>query len=143
MAEAKQIVQYNTFVAGLITEATELTFPPNATKAEDNCVLYAKGNRTRRRGADFEAGYQIIDTGLAYNTLPNIAISGHEWLAVNGIGTLNFGIVQVGATLYFFNMAGSVLSAGLKSFTVNLNSYLAPAAATAAGDEVSVTVGSY
>jgi len=51
---------FNTFVAGLITEAGPLTFPENSSKDELNCVLSRKGNRRRRLGVD----YEIVERSL-------------------------------------------------------------------------------
>lgn len=141
MAEAKQVAQYNSFVAGLITEATELTYPPNSSSDEDNCVLFTKGNRRRRLGIDFEDDYIRAATPVTDADLETFAISTHEWFAVSGVGTLNFSVIQLGNTLHFYDSSEESLSAGKKSFTVDLDSYLAPAATTAALDIVSSTTG--
>lgn len=141
MPQAKQVAQYNTFIAGLITEATELTFPPNSSYAEDNCILYPKGNRTRRPGIDFEEGYSLSSYTMTDTNLTTWAIHTGNWSSVANVGTLNFLVVQTGNTLRFYDLSNSVLSSSLKSFTVNLNSYLAPASTTAENDKVSVAVG--
>ncbi len=50
----KSNLERNTFVKGLITEATPLTFPENASIDEDNFVLNRDGSRQRRLGMDYE-----------------------------------------------------------------------------------------
>ena len=53
---ARQVANkiYRNFTKGFITEASELTYPENSTIAEDNCIIYQKGNRSRRLGFDIE-----------------------------------------------------------------------------------------
>ena len=44
----------------MITEASPLTYPEDASYDEDNMILYRKGNRSRRFGVDFEHGYVLL-----------------------------------------------------------------------------------
>ena len=60
MSRAETAKIYRTFVKGLITEASPLTYPENASIDEDNMILYRKGNRSRRLGIDFESGYSLL-----------------------------------------------------------------------------------
>jgi hypothetical protein len=74
---------YRTFVKGLITEASPLTYPENASINEDNCILYQKGNRTRRLGFNLEAGYST--STLAQQTIANMdhnAVVEYTWESV-------------------------------------------------------------
>lgn len=141
MSQVKQIVQFNNFVAGYITEATELTYPPNSSYDEENCVLSVKGNRSRRLGFDFEDDYSLSSYTATDTELETFAIYTYSWGAVSGDGDRNFLVVQLGATLRFYDIAQEPLSSGLKSFTVNLDSHLAPSAVTASEDRVSCAVG--
>ena len=50
----------NTFVKGLITEAGELTFPPDASVDELNCDLRRDGSRRRRKGAAKETNNVLL-----------------------------------------------------------------------------------
>src|SRR3546814_15800129 len=61
-------IEQNTFVAGLITEASPLTFPQNASLDEENFILSRKGSRARRLGMDLEDGYVIVDSGIPIPT---------------------------------------------------------------------------
>jgi len=132
MAQAKNVQPYNTFIAGLITEATELTFPPNASSDELNTVLFPKGNRQRRKGLDYEPSYVKSSFSMTSTDIAASAITTHEWKSAGEYGQTNFTVIQVGSYLYFFNDAHSPLSGGEKSFSVNLNSYLGTGNVTAA-----------
>ncbi len=46
---------YRSFIKGLVTEASPLTFPENASIDEQNFVLNRDGSRSRRLGIDYEA----------------------------------------------------------------------------------------
>lgn len=141
MAQAKQIQQVNSFVAGLITEATELTFPPNASYDELNCVLSIKGSRRRRLGIDFEPDYALSSFSATDSEMADFAISTFTWKAVGSQGNLNFLAVQWGDTLYFYDFGSNVLSSNEKSFTVDLSAYLAPSATVASRTRLSYACG--
>ena len=59
MSQAKANKLYRTFLKGLVTEASPLTFPENTTYDEDNMLVFPAGNRARRLGIDYEDGYQL------------------------------------------------------------------------------------
>ncbi len=72
MARAAQDKPYNTFINGLITEATGLTFPENALKDVDNCDIELRGSVRRRLGITQEAGGVVIGEGsLSVQTYSN------------------------------------------------------------------------
>ncbi len=123
MPRAQQNKIYNTFVRGLITEAGPLTFPDNASTDEENCDLFAKGNRRRRLGMDLEDNFSLSTQSVLLPDWTGYAISTHEWKTIGGDGKLNFLVLQVGATLYFYDQARKPLSGGQKSFTVDLNTF--------------------
>ena len=54
MPRAKATKLYRNFVKGLITEASELTYPENASIDELNTIIERKGNRVRRLGFEYE-----------------------------------------------------------------------------------------
>ena len=60
MSRAETTKLYRTFVKGMVTEASPLTYPEDASYDEDNMILYRKGNRSRRLGIDFEPGYTLL-----------------------------------------------------------------------------------
>lgn len=144
MAQLPEVTKlYNTFVKGLITEATPLTFPPNASGDEDNCLLFQKGNRTRRLGIDFEDGYEISFFDIQQSDTNNQAIHDFRWDAPNNT-TESFLCLQVGSQVRFYNLSsGPPYSPQLKSFSIDLTNYTAPFASDAAvaSNEVSMSSG--
>jgi len=112
----------NTFTRGLITEATPLTFPENGSVDELNCTLDRDGTRARRKGIEFETSFSLSSFTFAKGTL----VHNMTWENVSGEAGVQFLVVQVGATLHFYDKSSSPISGNEKSFTVNLNSFIAP-----------------
>ena len=117
---------YRNFTKGLITEASMLTYPENACIDLDNCILYRKGNLSRRLGVDYEPGHQYSPFQIGPAELSAHAVKTFSWEAVANDTNINFLVVQVGVTLRFYDMSAFPLSAGLEAFTVNLLAYVAP-----------------
>lgn len=97
----------NTFIKGLITEAGELTFPPDASVDELNCLLERDGSRRRREGINFEANkidstFSVDDTEVVHTG---------TWYNVSGIPDKEFLVVHVHDRLYFYDKAGAPYSA--------------------------------
>lgn len=63
MARQRAKVEVNRFTAGLITEASPLTFPDNASLDEVNFVLNRDGSRNRRLGMRLRTGEGIVPQG--------------------------------------------------------------------------------
>lgn len=124
MAQAQTNKEYRTFVKGLITEATALTFPENASLDEANFVLNRDGSRQRRLGMDYEVGYlPTTITAVDVGTLADAAISLFKWTNA-GDGTYNFWVLQVGKKLFFGNAASTAISSGyLSALTIDLSTY--------------------
>jgi hypothetical protein len=119
MAQANRIEQADfTFVKGLITEAGPFVFPPDACTDCDNIVFNLNGSVQRRLGLDYESGYTLFSKSVASTD----AVGVHDWFDVNGDANTAFQVVQIGSTLYFYTFA-TPLSAGKKSFSVNLLSH--------------------
>jgi len=129
---------YNTFVAGLITEAGPLTYPENATTDELNCVLFRKGNRRRRLGVDYEDNYILSAATQTTATVRDQAIKTSVWTSVGGNGTLNFLVLQVDTTLHYYDLSTDALSTGKKSFTTDLTTYTASGATDIGSELVSI-----
>lgn len=122
MATTQATKDYNTFVKGIITEANALTYPENASIDEENFVLNRDGSRQRRLGMDFEADY-TLSSNITNVTFEDQAVTVHEWRNADNSGLYNFAVVQVGVTLYFYDLTAASLSDNLKAFTVDLNTY--------------------
>lgn len=141
MARQTQVKTYNSFVKGLITETEALSFPANASLDELNTVLSIKGNRRRRLGADYETGFALSSQTFDIASLGTNTVTTHTWEAVEGNGSLNFLVVQIGSTLYFNDLGASSVSAGEKSFTVDLDDFLAPGLSNSGTEPIATASG--
>lgn len=110
MARQNQLVEVNSFVKGLITEASPLTFPENASLDEDNFNLRRDGSRDRRLGMDMEPGYQEVNTGIPNQLGTKLPLSTFSWENVGGIPELTFTVVQTGPVLKIFKPGAGTLS---------------------------------
>ena len=107
--------QYNSFVKGLITEASPLTFPENAFSDGDNIVLNRTGSISRRLGLDYEDGYTKTNCGYASTTLLETERSFHKWNFAGGSSSVSLGVVRVKDKLYFLDMTATSPSSSLKN----------------------------
>jgi hypothetical protein len=115
--------EVNNFVGGLITEASPLNFPPNASLDEDNFELNRDGTRDRRLGMDFEPNHALVDITAAITDMDNTRFSTFKWRNVAGIASNEFLVVQIERTLKIFNLsAGSISQDGLLG-TVQLTDF--------------------
>ena len=105
--------EYNTFVGGLITEASALTFPENASIDEDNFILNRDGSRQRRLGMDYESTYTLVDSGLSSTFMDAASITSYRWDNVNNDPTTSIGIVQLYNKLWFVDLFSGTLSSNL------------------------------
>lgn len=120
MPRAKENKLYRTFTKGMITEAGYLTYPEDASTDELNVIISRKGNRTRRRGIDFQDDYVLNDLSATDDAVVNE----HAWISVNNDPAVSLAVVQIGSVVHFFDMsAETVLSASKKNFTIDLASY--------------------
>ena len=101
-----------TFVKGLITEATGVTYPENSMVDGDNVDIGISGICKRRKGLDFEEEYSLSTPTFSASTIQSEAITIHEWKSINGIGSLNYWVMQVGTTLYIGSLSTPALSDG-------------------------------
>ena len=98
MAQSLTQKVVNTFVKGLVTEAAEMTFPPDASVDELNCALFRDGTRRRREGIKFEDNNVL--SSFTFNG--NQIVSTGDWKNVAGTAEKEYLIVQVGSTLHFY-----------------------------------------
>lgn len=140
MPRAVEKKLYRTFVKGLITEASPLTYPENASINEDNCIIYRKGNRTRRLGIDYEDDFSLSTDSVTSDELELMAIKEFPWYAVNNDTDVSFLVVQTGLTIHFYDLSSVPLSDGIKSFSIDLSDWLAPDWGTPAGAKIEVSM---
>lgn len=110
-------VEVNTFVQGLITEASPLNFPANASSNEENFILNRDGSRQRRLGMDLEPGTHLYDSTEPYSLIRTVGVNTFTWSQVKGSTFLELTVVQTGNLLSFFDNSKENMSAdGYKGF---------------------------
>lgn len=97
MAETPVLSVENTFINGLITEATGLNFPQSAVTETYDCEFNVDGSVIRRHGFDYEGNAQT----KTINRTDSV-VNSYLWQNVNGDGNTDIVVVQVGGTLYFY-----------------------------------------
>lgn len=116
MPQQSQVFVENSFVNGLVTEATGLNFPDKAVVETFDCVFDLDGSVYRRPGFNFETNFQLKNINR-----DNKVIKTYLWQNVAGNGNATVAVVQVGNTLYFYETSGSgSFSEGAQTTTVTL-----------------------
>src|SRR5690606_34590927 len=77
MARQKFEKSFNTFVKGLMTEASEINFPENYSLYEKNFELRRDGGRDRRRGMDllYPLGVTLTSKPYVYELSEEVSVS--------------------------------------------------------------------
>ena len=120
MARSVGTAVENTFINGLVTEATALNFPEGAVTSSTNIVYNEDGSAESRKGIDYEVEYTL-------NTVQRdgSAIVEFLWSSVASRGDITFVVQQIGETLYFYRVDDTeVLSSSLHATTIDLGSFL-------------------
>jgi hypothetical protein len=103
--------EFNTFVKGLITEASPLNFPENASADEENFELNRDGSRDRRLGLGFEPDAVVRNVPVGSSTFLSSYTDTFEWTNVGGDSSRSFLVCQFDNTLEFFDLHSIPLSA--------------------------------
>lgn len=103
MPRQTNALEFNRFVAGLITEASPLTFPDNASLDEQNFVLRRDGARRRRLGLDFEDNFQMISTTVSPLATDEVAFRVYSWANAGGNPRKQLAVVQIGNQIKVFD----------------------------------------
>lgn len=93
--------EVNTFVKGLITEASPLTFPDNASLDELNFILNKDGSRQRRLGMEFKEGSSELV--LPVGSINGLSINTFKWEGVGGDPTKTAIVLQCGKSIYIID----------------------------------------
>lgn len=101
MARQQAVAEVNAFVKGLITEASPLTFPDNASIDLQNVILNRDGSLSRRLGMDFENNYSEINSGQLLGG--EFAVGSFVWKNPGGYSGIEFSVIQTGPTLFFLD----------------------------------------
>lgn len=122
--------EYNTFAKGIITEASPLTFPEDASLDEQNFVLNNDKSRQRRFGIEYEDQGELITNGnFTEGNLEGWATSDFRWNNILGSPDLSILVVQVGNKIYLFDFTKDNPTA----FPLNVD--------TGTGEQVPITLG--
>lgn len=97
-----------TFNKGLITEASEMGFPQDASVDELNCDLTRKGTRRRRLGVKIEED----DVPSTDTYIEGSIVYAGEWDNVGGNSDLTYLVLQVANTLRFYEKGVDTVSSG-------------------------------
>jgi len=106
MPQSYQAGEFNSFVGGLVTEASPLAFPENGSLDELNMVINNDSTRRRRLGMDYlpNTGSFASGTGISDDV-----ISVYDWQSPgNSIGK-EFTVVQLNTTLYILDKSDESL----------------------------------
>jgi len=116
MPQDVAIAEFNTFVQGLITEASPLIFPENAALDIQNVVLNREGSFQRRLGIDYESDYYFNTTPYSNADFQSndVRVDFYRWDNVANDPGLSFGVVRVGSRLWFLDLTTSNPSANLR-----------------------------
>lgn len=93
--------EVNTFVKGLITEASPLTFPDNASLDELNFILNKDGSRQRRLGMEFKEGSSELV--LPVGSIDGLRINTFKWEGVGGDPVKTATVLQCGKSIYIID----------------------------------------
>jgi len=105
MPKQSQRADVNTFIGGLITEASPLNFPANASADEVNFELDRDGSRRRRLGMDIEEGGTFDNSGATLGEIGTAGVTTFRWESVAGDPQKNFLTVQVNKNLFFYDLS--------------------------------------
>lgn len=101
MAVQSATQEITSFSKGIITEASPLTFPDNASINENNLVIENDGSRRRRYGMDYEPQYLTVNT--SQQITKDLAFSSFQWKSPGGYSEIELLVVQTGSQLFMFN----------------------------------------
>ncbi len=118
MAKQSSPIDFNSFIGGIVTEASPLAFPPNSSIDESNMVLLKDGTRRRRLGMDYEAGYSTRASTQFPVAGGTVAFSSYRWRNAGGNSSVELTLFQVGLQLFIYDFSSPVLSSGyISSYT--------------------------
>lgn len=123
MTKKSQKAEINSFVKGLITEASPLNYPPDAAVDILNFNLNRNGTLNRRLGMDFETNYDLVSTDKSVNSIVATNPVAYKWSEVGGDVNLNINVIQIGNSLVLFDLDKSTISGNPPLDTITLTGF--------------------
>lgn len=102
--------EFNSFVKGLVTEASVLNFPEQAASDIDNFELNKDGSLNRRPGFGFETDFSYIDTSLSQDQLDEGLLSSYVWSDPAGQPGEKYLVLQADSSVKFYNLNSNIIS---------------------------------
>ena len=124
MGQEKITKRYSTFVRGLITEASAVNFPEDASVDEDNMHLHRDGSRERRLGINYESGYAKNSNSLLTDTKAETSF--YSWNNVGKESNKSFLVSQVGKHIDIFESANGVYGSRKKRYEISVDTTSVP-----------------
>ena len=137
MARQQAVAEINAFVKGLVTEASPLTFPDNASIDEINLIPQRDGSRKRRLGMNYEDSFVTLSTDIPVTE--EVTYSSYAWKSPGGFTETEFAVIQIGGNLKFFNSSRLPLSGALV-YSIDLGSGAASKMSMTSVDGVLIVV---
>lgn len=109
----------NTFIKGIITEASLLEFPIEAWRDGENFIPKLDGSNERRLGLDFEPNYLPLHLGYQ----PGLTVNAFRWNSVNGLNGQDFLALQIENRVSFFDLRVDNLSRQGLLYTLELEDF--------------------
>lgn len=140
MAVSVQDSEFLNFVAGLNTEASYFTFPPNTWKEGDNIVPQINGQVRRRLAIDYENLFATASSAATADEHTQWAYGVSVWNSVAGNGDRNFFVVQIGPVLHFYDAIAGTVSGTKRAFTYDMSTHQAAGNPSVMGSSLFRTV---
>ena len=102
--------EFNTFVGGLVTEASALNFPEQAARDIENFELNKDGTINRRPGFGFEQNFQYIDSEVDTVSIVNGGFSSYVWEDPAGQSGEKILVLQCDDKLKFYSLNATTVS---------------------------------
>ena len=116
-------VEFKNFIKGLITEASPLNFPPEASSDEENFQLNRDGTRDRRLGLGYEQEAVLRALPITLEELLANDPVTFEWKNVASESGSVFLVIQTQQVLSFFDLEASSLSNDGYKGTITLSQF--------------------
>ena len=109
MARQTASIEINDLSQGLVSDASPLNFPENASLDEQNFSFTNTGARERRLGLDYEALHSLIDLNEPYDDTDEVVTS-YLWRNAGNVPSLTYLVVQFNRQLLIFRTDTDQLS---------------------------------